>query len=67
MLRHAIAVLEVGTELPAFHVDASVRIRAGHVRGKILMEEVSPEGEPVRCVAGGTGADRENLVGVRPI
>ena len=57
----------VGAGLPALHGDKAVRVCAGHVCGEIQIEEFIPEGESVRCIARGTGADRESLVRARPI
>ena len=57
----------VGAGLAALNGDAVVRNRAGHVCGEVQIEELIPERGIVRCVATGAGADRKDLVGVRPI
>ena len=67
ILRPVAAVMGVGAGLAALDGDTAVRICAGRVCGAIQIEEFTPEGGTVRCVARGTGADREDHVRARPI
>ena len=55
-----------GTGLAALHRNAPASIRAGHVGGKIEIEELVPRRGAVRGVSGGSRANCEDLAWAGP-
>ena len=58
VLKHVAEVVGVDAGLTALDGDAAVRIHAGHLCGKVQIEELIPERGTVRCVACTCSAQR---------